>query len=263
MPEDPNARRLPPPDALTIDARFAGRIPPPAAVRIDARFAGPPGSANGGYIAGRLASLLPAGAVVEVTLRQPPPLETSLDVAVVDDRASLMFGGAVIADAVLAQLTEDVVDPVPFATATEAMSTYAGFDEHPFPGCFVCGTDRPSPDGLGLRPGRVPGRPDCVATTWVPDPSVSSGDGAALVEAAWAALDCPGGWSADLVGRPMVLGRMTAAVDALPRVGDPCVVVGRWLGAERRKTFTASTLYDADGRVLGRAHATWIALDGG
>jgi hypothetical protein len=263
MPEDPNARRLPPPEALTIDARFAGRIPPPAAVRIDARFAGPPGSANGGYIAGRLASLLPAGAVVEVTLRQPPPLETSLDVAVVDDRASLMFGGAVIADAVLAQLTEDVVDPVPFATATEAMSTYAGFDEHPFPGCFVCGTDRPSPDGLGLRPGRVPGRPDCVATTWVPDPSVSSGDGAALVEAAWAALDCPGGWSADLVGRPMVLGRMTAAVDALPRVGDPCVVVGRWLGAERRKTFTASTLYDADGRVLGRAHATWIALDGG
>jgi len=58
----------------------------------------------------------------------------------------------------------------------------------------------------------------------------------------------------------MVLGRMTAAVDALPRVGDPCVVVGRWLGEERRKTFTASTVYDADGRVLGRAQATWIAL---
>ena len=58
----------------------------------------------------------------------------------------------------------------------------------------------------------------------------------------------------------MVLGRMTAAVDALPQAGDPCVVMGRWLGAERRKTFTASTLYDADGRVLGRAQATWITL---
>jgi len=102
-----------------------------------------------------------------------------------------------------------------------------------------------------------------VATTWVPDASLgseASGDGSALVEVVWAALDCPGGWSADLAGRPMVLGRMTAAVDALPRAGDHCVVVGQWLGAERRKTFTASTMYDVDGRVLGRAQATWIAL---
>lgn len=258
MPEDP-AHDAPHPTSMQIDARFTGRMPRPEAMQIDARFAGPPGSANGGYVAGRLATLLPGGAAVEVTLRQPPPLETRLDVAVTADRATLTFGGALIADAVLAMLTEDVVDPVPFDAATEAMSTYAGFEQHPFPGCFVCGTDRPSPDGMGLRPGRVPDRPDCVATTWVPDASMSS----ALVEAAWAALDCPGGWSADLVGRPMVLGRMTAAVDALPRVGDPCVVVGRWLGAERRKTFTASTLYDADGRVLGRAQATWIALGSG
>jgi hypothetical protein len=231
----------------------------PTSLHIDTRFAGPPGAANGGYTAGRLATVLPVG-VVEVTLRQPSPLDTRLDVAVAGDRATLTFGGALIADAVVAQFTEDVVDPVPYATAAEAMSTYAGWDQHPFPGCFACGTKRPSPDGLGLRPGRVPGRPDCVATTWVPDASLVAEDGAALVETVWAALDCPGGWSADLVGRPMVLGRMTAAVDALPQAGEPCVVVGRWLGAERRKTFTASTLYDPDGRVLGRAQATWIAL---
>jgi hypothetical protein len=249
MPEKPPARSAP---------------PPPAALQIDARFAGPPGSANGGYTAGRLASLLPPGVVAEVTLRQPPPLETRLGVTVSGDRVTLRFGGVVIADAVVAALTDDLVAPVPFDVAAEAMSSYAGFDQHPFPGCFACGTDRPPPDGLGLRPGRVPGRPDCVATTWVPEPSVSSeDDGAALVEAVWAALDCPGGWSADLVGRPLVLGRMTAAVDARPAAGEPCVVVGRWLGAERRKTFTASTMYDADGRVLGRALATWIALGGG
>jgi hypothetical protein len=232
-------------------------------LQVDARFAGPPGSANGGYTAGRLASLLPDGAVVEVTLRQSTPLEIRLDVSVADDRATLTFGGAVLADAVLAALTEEVVAPVPYELATEAMSTYAGFDQHPFPGCFACGTDRPPPDGLGLRPGRVPGRPDCVATTWVPaaaQVSAVPGSGTALVETVWAALDCPGGWSADLAGRPMVLGRMTAAVDALPCAGDRCVVVGRWLGAERRKTFTASTMYDADGRVLARAQATWIAL---
>jgi hypothetical protein len=237
----------------------------PAALQIGARFAGPPGSANGGYTAGLLASLLPIGVVVEVTLRQPPPLETPLDVSASGDRATLRFGGVVIADAVVAVLSEDVVAPVPFEVAAAAMSSYAGLELHPFPGCFACGTERPPPDGLGLRPGRVPGRPDCVATTWVPDASVASagGDRAALVEAVWAALDCPGGWSADLVGRPMVLGRMTAAVDARPRAGEPCVVVGRWLGAERRKTYTASTMYDADGRILGRAQATWIALGRG
>jgi hypothetical protein len=246
VPEDPDAR----PTAH------------PGALRIAARFAGPPGSANGGYTAGRLAGLLPAAGAVEVTLRQPPPLETSLEVTVAADRTTLRFGGVIIAEAVAGAFTSDLVDPVPYDVAAAVMSSYAGFDEHPFPGCFACGTDRPPPDGLGLRPGRVPGRPDCVATTWIPGASLASPDGTALVAAMWAALDCPGGWSADVVGRPMVLGRMTAAVDALPRVGDPCVVVGRWLGAERRKTFTASTAYDADGRVLGRAQATWIALAG-
>ena len=192
--------------------------------------------------------------------RRSRPASTSASPAT---EQRLRFGGVVLADAVVAELTEDVVAPVPYELAAEVMSTYAGFDQHPFPGCFACGTDRPPPDGLGLRPGRVPGRPDCVATTWVPDASLgseASGDGSALVEVVWAALDCPGGWSADLAGRPMVLGRMTAAVDALPRAGDPCVVVGQWLGAERRKTYTASTMYDVDGRVLGRAQATWIAL---
>jgi hypothetical protein len=248
MPEKPLARSTPPP-ATTL--------------QIAARFAGPPGSANGGYTAGRLASLLPLGVVVEVTLRQPPPLQTRLDLSVSGDRATLRFGGIVIADAVVAAFTEDLVAPVPFDVAAAAMASYAGFDLHPFPGCFACGTDRPAPDGLGLRPGRVPDRPDCVATAWVPDASVASEGGEVLDEALWAALDCPAGWSADVVGRPMVLGRMTAAVDARPRAGEPCVVVGRWLGAERRKTFTASTMYDADGRVLGRAQATWIALGSG
>ena len=55
-----------------------------------------------------------------------------------------------------------------------------------------------------------------------------------------------------------MLGRITAAVDAVPRIGEPCVVVGRHLRDDGRKTFTASTAYDSDGRVLGRAEA---ALD--
>lgn len=229
-------------------------------VTISARFTGPPGSANGGYTAGRLAALLPRHAAVEVTLRQPPPLEIGLDATAAADRATLTFGGTILAEAVPAQLTGQVADAVPFDIAAGAMSSYAGLVDHPFPSCFACGTDRPAPDGLGLRPGRLADRSDCVATTWTPDRSLAAADGSVRPEMVWAALDCPGGWSADLAGRPMVLGRMTASVDALPAVGDRCVVVGRCLGEEGRKTFTASTAYDADGRVLGRAEATWIAL---
>ena len=59
----------------------------------------------------------------------------------------------------------------------------------------------------------------------------------------------------------MVLGRMTARVDDLPVVGEPHVVVGEDRGQDGRKTFTASTLYDADGRVVATAEHTWIAVD--
>jgi hypothetical protein len=228
---------------------------------VPARFAGPPGSANGGWLAGRLAELSDLAAPVRVTLRHPPPLDVDLDLHVEDDgRVTLGFGGAIIAEAEAAAMTEDVVDPVDHATALAAMDRYGGLDAHPFPGCFVCGTDRPAPDGLGLRPGRLTDRPDTVATAWLPDASLAGPDGSLPAHLVWAALDCPGGWSSDLAGRPMVLGRMTAAVDALPVAGEPCVVVGRHLRDEGRKTFTASTAYDGDGRVLGRSEAVWIAL---
>ncbi len=59
----------------------------------------------------------------------------------------------------------------------------------------------------------------------------------------------------------MVLGRMTARVDALPHVDDTCVVMGQLLGRDGRKAFTATTLYDGDGRVLARAKAVWIEVD--
>jgi hypothetical protein len=54
---------------------------------------------------------------------------------------------------------------------------------------------------------------------------------------------------------------MTAQLDALPVVGEPHVVVGSALGSEGRKTFTASTLYDSDGRIVARAQHVWISVD--
>ncbi|MDQ1668454.1 MAG: hypothetical protein QOE40_515 [Actinomycetota bacterium] len=261
MPDDPTPPSASPP---------ATALRPTTRLIIDPRYAGPPGSGNGGYVCGRLAAFLPETPVVEVTLRQPPPLQTPLDVTASGGGVALTFGGALLAEAAPGALTGEVVDPVDADTAAAAMGRYAGLVLHPFPGCFACGVDRPAPDGLGLRPGRLTDRPDSVATVWRPDASLASPDSTSggasdarrtvRPEMVWAALDCPGGWSADLVGRPMLLGRMAAAVDALPQAGEQYVVVGRALAVEGRKTFTASTMYDGDGRVVGRAEATWIAM---
>jgi acyl-CoA thioesterase FadM len=59
----------------------------------------------------------------------------------------------------------------------------------------------------------------------------------------------------------MVLGTMTAQVLALPRVGEPHVLVGWERGGEGRKFFSGTALYTSDGELLARAEATWIAVD--
>jgi hypothetical protein len=241
-------------------------LPP---LTVPSRFSGPPGSANGGWVSGALASrVLGAaedgiGKSATVTLRQPPPLGTRMQVAPRAEGGIVMrFGGIIIAEVEPAPLEVDAVDPVGFERAAAAMVDYAGYLEHPFPTCFSCGSSREAPDGLGLRPGLVGERPATTATTWIPDASVAT-YGAHVVdpEAVWSALDCPGGWTVDLAGRPMVLGRMTAQVDVLPAPGDRCVVMGALLRREGRKTFTATTLYDDDDRVLARAAAVWIEID--
>jgi hypothetical protein len=61
----------------------------------------------------------------------------------------------------------------------------------------------------------------------------------------------------------MVLGRMTARIDALPAAGERCVVVGGVHSRAGRKTFTATATaaYGSGDRLLGQAVATWIAVD--
>jgi hypothetical protein len=230
---------------------------------IDRRFNGPPDSANGGYLSGRLAALLggglPGAEPVAVTLRTPPPLAEPLTVVEGSPGLRLERAGTLIAEAAPADLTGSTVEPVAPDQAAAAARHYGGLVEHPFPTCFVCGPARPARDGLGLQPGLLPDRADTTAALWRPDASLADG-GRVLPEFVWAALDCPGGWTVDLVGRPMVLGRMTAQVHAVPEVGERCVVVGRLNGRDGRKAFTTTTGYGADGRVLGQADAVWIAI---
>jgi hypothetical protein len=214
-------------------------------VRIDRRFAGPPTSANGGVTCGLLSAFVDAP-VVEVTLRRPPPLDVEMTV----QDGELYDGALLVATAVPGSVDLAPHPAVDVDRATAAEPSYAGLVAHPFPGCFVCGTDRTPPDGLGLRPGPVGS--GVVAGTWTP-----TSDEPFLV---WAALDCPGGWASETPGRPMVLGRMTLQSLHPPRVGEPHVVVGWTVGAEGRKTFSGTALYDANGRLHAVAQQTWIAL---
>ena len=220
------------------------------------RFCGPPSSGNGGYTAGALASRVDAP-VISVSLLAPPPLDTPMTVEVVDGLDVASADGTPVARAEVGTIDQPTIEPVPVEEARGAERAFVGLDSHPFPTCFVCGPDRT--DGLRIFPGPVAdqdGRPR-LAATWTPDASVADD----LSAVTWAALDCIGGWAGGLAERTMVLARMTARVDALPRIGDEHVVVGLARRTEGRKTFTAAALYDPDGRLLGRAEHLWIAVD--
>jgi hypothetical protein len=237
---------------------------------LGARFNGPVRSANGGFTAGSLAERVPGaeGGAVEVTLRRPPPLETPLGVAHADGSTVLLDGEAVVAEALPSAEALDAVTEVSPDLAADAMQRYPGLHDHPFPTCFSCGPRRAEGDGLRIFPGPVDTAVrSLVASTWLPHEShaeigdVVDGVHRCGVATTWAALDCVGGWSEDLAGRPCVLGRMTARLDALPVVGEPHVVVGRRLGGEGRRSFTASTMYDSDGRIVATARHTWVQVD--
>ena len=228
-------------------------------VRVERRFQGPERSGNGGYVAGRVgtafAADLGAESVPKVTLRMPPPLEKDLELTA----GKLTDGDAVVAEAVPIDsdfLADATIDPVQPDEARAAEASYRGLHGHPFPTCFVCGPS--NRQGLQLKPGPIgDGRTAC---TWTPAADLAT-DGLVDEVFLWAALDCPGGWTIDLEGRPSVLGQLTACVDARPEAGEECVALGRYLGEDGRKTYTASTLYDADGRVVATARHTWIQVD--
>ena len=214
------------------------------AVRIDARYHGPPGSANGGYTCGLLAALV--GEPAEITLRLPPPLDVDLSFA--DGR--LLDGDRVVAEARHAESMDvDIQDPPSFADAEQASRAYAGFEEHAFPSCFVCGPERAEGEGLRIFAGPLgDGR---VAAPWTPREPRR--------ELVWAALDCPGAFAAGFSGRgEMLLGRLVGEVLRVPRAGERCVVLGWPLGEDGRKLYAGTAVFGEGGDLVGRARATWI-----
>ncbi|HET9689537.1 MAG TPA: hypothetical protein VFP61_00155, partial [Acidimicrobiales bacterium] len=232
---------------------------------------GPPGSGNGGWVAGELASrmrgALAAGAPVEVTLRAPVPLDVPLEVRHEEGAVSLHHGDVVVAVAVPAAALD--VDPPPappradvYAVAADTMArrllphpTLAGTRVGLHPICFCCGAELGPDDGCHVEVSPLPSR-GLVAGLWRCPPALAPGR--TLPESiVWTALDCPGqfAWVAERPDAVGLLGRITAAVLRPVPAGDEVLVAGWTMGGEGRKLLAGTALYDADGDVLAVAKA--------
>lgn len=223
---------------------------------VAARFCGPPSSSNGGYFAGVLATL--AARTLEVRLLKPPPLDTELAVQpLADGTLEVRHGTEPIGEGRAAVLRLDVPPAPAYFEALEASRHYAGFHHHPFPGCFVCGTQRVRGDGLRIFAGPLRGR-RVVAAPWVPDGSLDGGNGKVRPEFMSAALDCPGYYAVAADDRVMLLAQFTAHVDRLVYVGASCTVLGWHIGSSGRKHEAGTAIFDEQGVLCGRARALWI-----
>jgi hypothetical protein len=180
-----------------------------------------------------------------------------------DGSREIVAGGDLLARARPATLELDVPAPPTLeeAIAAAGRARFSGA-EHPFPDCFVCGPDRLPADGFRLVPGPL-GRDNASAVDWWPYPALAGADGYVRPEFVWAALDCPGGLAtAEATGdaTPMVLGRITAALERPVPAEEPYVVIGWFIGAEGRKRQAGTAIFGADGTRYGLALATWFQV---
>jgi len=225
---------------------------------IERRYRGPTTSGNGGYACGLLAGYLDG--VIEVTLKAPPPLETSLTVSLTGNEARLLEGEREIASARRVTAETPALEPPSLLEATAAAERYAGFQQHLFPECFVCGPARRENDGLRIFAGTHTSE-RYVAAPWTPDLSLADPAGLVRSEFIWAALDCPGYFGLMRPGLAAVLGRMTTEIASELEPGQACVVLGWPLAVTGRKHYSGTALYAADGRLIGKAQTTWVAVD--
>jgi hypothetical protein len=231
-------------------------------VVIDPRFNGPPDTGNGGYVSALLAEHLHGD--VAVRLHRPTPLATPLEVRREGDRAMLVHGETLLADARTRPLELERLE-VPaapdLAEAQRASARFPDFDDHAYPLCFVCGPGRHAGDGLRVFAGRCDGV-EQVAAPWTPAPELGDGAGRVADTFLWCALDCPGAYAARLRGAPTLrLGAFSARCERPVQVGEPHVVTAWPIESRGRKHLAGSALFDSSGRRCALALATWIAVE--
>lgn len=235
-------------------------------ISIDSRFCGPPDSGNGGYTCGRLAAYIEGPA--KVRLRIPPPLDRALRVVRdADGRVQLLDGERLIAEAW--RSTVDVPIPVApsFPTASEAGKRFRGFEDHFYPGCFVCGPERETRDGLRIFAGPLSGpddadalMPGACACLWNAE-AVSSGEDFVPPEILWAALDCPGAFSFDAPeNASLLLGELTAHLFEPTPAAAQYALIAWEIAHEGRKHHTGTAIFSEEGLCHGIARGTWFEV---
>lgn len=230
-----------------------------ATVVIDGRFNGPPNSGNGGYVCGLVGGYIDGPAAVR--LHAAIPLDRDLALVTANGAATLHDGDTLIAAGRVAEFDLDVPDPPTLEVAEAAAKRYRGFEEHVFSNCFVCGPDRTAESGLRIFAGAVEGR-DMVAAPWTPHESLGDSDGHIGPEYLWAALDCPGAFSFPQVeDKACLLGELCTQIDHPVKVGEPCIVIGWFLGNEGRKYYSGTAVFTASGQRCAAARATWIETE--
>lgn len=230
-----------------------------ATIHISHRFRGPDESGNGGYVCGLLGQHLKQPA--EVILRAPPPLEQDLFLEGKNfEQCVLSRPGQIIAEGRSTALDLAVPESISFSRAQEASAEYAGFHQHPYPHCFVCGPGRPGGDGLRIFPGPLASVRG-VAAPWIPDDSLAGMGGAVAEEFLWAALDCPGAWALYREGaNALILGTLIAEITGSLRPGDHAVVMAWPLEQQGRRRWVGTALFSEAGECVGRAKAAWVEL---
>ena len=174
----------------------------------------------------------------------------------------LLDGEVVIAEARPSPLELEVPACPSFDEALRASERYLGFDTHNFPGCFVCGPERGTGDGLRIFPGTLGGSSSLLAATWTPEASLADPSGMIGSEFIWAALDCPGAFTRYPLaeGVALVLGELAVEQLVPLRAGEPCILTAWSLGDDGRRRHAGTALHQAEGRIVARARAVWVEV---
>lgn len=238
-------------------------------VTIPAMYKGPPDIANGGYVCSLLAKYMDGA--VNVTIKRPTPLDRELQIRSNGNGSYyLMDGDQIIIQAKPGIIDLTVPDAPSYEEAVKAAEKSIALKPTPYthvtgqgihPICFGCGADVPDGEGLKIHPGRIPGT-NMVAAPWTPPSEYGDARGYVRPEFIWTALDCPGAFALWELSntKPGLLGRLIGEIVKPLRCNEPCVVVAWLVGNDGRKLYAGTALFNAEGQVIGRSLATWIAM---
>jgi hypothetical protein len=226
---------------------------------IDPRYCGPPGSGNGGYVAGLLAARF--GGSGDASFRRPVPLgrELKIEYDEAEGALKLFDGGTLLVEARPGSVQIEVPAAPTLAEAAAATGRNLGRRMRlPFARCIGCGIEREEGDGLRILAGPL-GRDGLYAAPWTPHRHHAGERGEVRPEFVWTALDCSGGFA--LMGdelRVLLTGWLAVRIDALPRAGEPHIVVAWPVRRGERKHESGTALFTADGRLLAAGGAVWV-----